>query len=139
MPMYQYACDTCGLDFERAQSFHDDPLTECPECGGPVRRVIAPVGIIFKGSGWYITDSRRQIGTTARKGDKAEDNGSESEVKTAAKKKAVASGGTDSGAAPSPGNGSDGAGASAEQESSAGQESKAKSTTASPAGAKAGA
>ena len=58
MPTYSYHCDTCGHDFEAVQRFADDPLTECPQCGAPIRRVIQPVGVVFKGSGWYITDSR---------------------------------------------------------------------------------
>lgn len=61
MPVYEYVCDACGFTFERIQSFNDDPVTECPSCKGTVRRVISPVGVIFKGSGWYITDNRRQI------------------------------------------------------------------------------
>jgi putative FmdB family regulatory protein len=58
MPTYSYLCDTCGHDFEAVQRFADDPLTECPECGSRIRRVIQPVGVVFKGSGWYITDNR---------------------------------------------------------------------------------
>jgi putative FmdB family regulatory protein len=58
MPTYSYHCDTCGHDFEAVQRFADEPLTECPACGSPIRRVIQPVGVVFKGSGWYITDSR---------------------------------------------------------------------------------
>jgi putative FmdB family regulatory protein len=58
MPTYSYHCDTCGHDFEAVQRFADDALTECPQCGSPIRRVIQPVGVVFKGSGWYITDSR---------------------------------------------------------------------------------
>ncbi len=58
MPTYTYQCDSCGHGFEAVQRFADDPLTECPECGSPIRRVIQPVGVVFKGSGWYITDSR---------------------------------------------------------------------------------
>ena len=58
MPTYSYLCDSCGHDFETVQRFADDPLTECPECGSQIRRVIQPVGVVFKGSGWYITDSR---------------------------------------------------------------------------------
>ncbi|MFV9505075.1 MAG: FmdB family zinc ribbon protein [Oscillochloridaceae bacterium umkhey_bin13] len=59
MPTYVYACDGCGKQFEQFQSFKDEPLTVCP-CGqsGKVRRVIQPAGIVFKGSGWYINDSR---------------------------------------------------------------------------------
>ncbi|CAN5813462.1 zinc ribbon domain-containing protein [soil metagenome] len=59
MPIYDYACEKCGHRFEARQRFADDPLTMCPECQGPIRRVIHPSGIIFKGSGWYITDSRK--------------------------------------------------------------------------------
>ena len=58
MPTYTYQCDSCGHGFETVQRFADDPLTECLECGAPIRRVIQPVGVVFKGSGWYITDSR---------------------------------------------------------------------------------
>ena len=59
MPTYVYACDTCGAQFEQFQSFKDEPLRTCPSCSGAVRRVFQPVGIVFKGSGWYITDSRK--------------------------------------------------------------------------------
>ena len=58
MPTYSYLCDSCGHDFEAVQRFADDALTECPECGSRIRRVIQPVGVVFKGSGWYINDSR---------------------------------------------------------------------------------
>jgi putative FmdB family regulatory protein len=58
MPTYSYHCDSCGHDFDAVQRFADDPLTECPQCCSPIRRVIQPVGVVFKGSGWYITDSR---------------------------------------------------------------------------------
>ncbi len=59
MPTYVYACDACGKRFEQFQSFKDEPLSVC-HCGveGKVRRVIQPAGIVFKGSGWYITDSK---------------------------------------------------------------------------------
>ena len=59
MPIYLYECDSCGVRFERMQRMSDDPLTDCPECEGHVHRVIQPVGIIFKGSGFYITDNRQ--------------------------------------------------------------------------------
>lgn len=59
MPTYSYHCDTGDHDFEIVQRFSDDALTVCPECGGSVRRVIQPVGVVFKGSGWYINDSRK--------------------------------------------------------------------------------
>lgn len=59
MPTYVYACDACGAQFEQFQSFKDEPLRACPSCDSGVRRVFQPVGIVFKGSGWYITDSRK--------------------------------------------------------------------------------
>lgn len=59
MPIYEYACTECGHRFEKRQKFSDEPVSECPECGSQVRRVLHPAGIIFKGSGWYITDSRK--------------------------------------------------------------------------------
>ena len=58
MPTYEYRCDSCEKNFDVVQSFHDDPLTSCPTCGSPVRKVFGNVGIVFKGSGFYKTDSR---------------------------------------------------------------------------------
>ena len=68
MPVYEYECESCGLRFERVQSFSDPPLQTCPECEGTVHRVIQPVGIIFKGSGFYITDNRSKSGTGEENG-----------------------------------------------------------------------
>lgn len=59
MPTYEYACQSCGRRVEVFQRFADDPLTACEECGGPLRKVFHPAGIMFKGSGFYATDSRR--------------------------------------------------------------------------------
>lgn len=58
MPTYQYACTACGHRFEAVQAFADATLTECPECTGRLRKVFSAVGIVFKGSGFYRTDSR---------------------------------------------------------------------------------
>lgn len=58
MPTYTYACTACGHRFDAVQSIKDDPLAECPECAGALRRVIGAVGVSFKGSGFYRTDSR---------------------------------------------------------------------------------
>ncbi len=60
MPLYAYQCRTCGHEFETRQSFHDAPLTDCPNCQtqNTVFRVIQAAGVVFKGSGWYITDSK---------------------------------------------------------------------------------
>jgi putative FmdB family regulatory protein len=58
VPTYQYACTECGHAFEQFQSFSDDALTECPECSGRLRKLYNAVGVVFKGSGFYRTDSR---------------------------------------------------------------------------------
>jgi putative FmdB family regulatory protein len=74
VPLYDYQCDHCGHRFEVRQGINEDPLTICPQCEGSIRRVIHPVGIVFKGSGFYITDNRRQSSTSsaAAGGDKKE-------------------------------------------------------------------
>ena len=64
MPTYQYRCTECGHAFEQFQSFTDDALTVCPECSGRLRKVFNAVGVVFKGSGFYRTDSRAK-GTPA--------------------------------------------------------------------------
>jgi putative FmdB family regulatory protein len=58
VPTYQYVCTECGHTLEAVQSFSDGPLTECPDCGGRLRKVFSAVGVVFKGSGFYRTDSR---------------------------------------------------------------------------------
>lgn len=58
MPLYVYKCKNCEHQFEVRQRFSDDPLTDCPTCTGEVYRVISPVGVVFKGSGFYVTDTR---------------------------------------------------------------------------------
>ena len=63
MPLYEYECKQCGVRFERLQKMADAPLTDCPECGGSVYRVIQPVGVIFKGSGFYVTDNKGRSST----------------------------------------------------------------------------
>ena len=63
MPTYEYKCDECGIVFERFQHFSADPLKTCPECGGGVHRVIHPVGVIFKGKGFYVTDNKGKSST----------------------------------------------------------------------------
>ena len=63
MPTYQYACTECGHAFEQFQSFTDDALTECPECRGRLRKLFNAVGVVFKGSGFYRTDSRATNGS----------------------------------------------------------------------------
>jgi putative FmdB family regulatory protein len=74
MPIYVYECTNCGIHFEQNQRITDDPTQVCPECDGEVRRVIQPVGVIFKGSGFYVTDNRRISGGSGRKGKSASDS-----------------------------------------------------------------
>lgn len=69
MPTYEYACKSCGHHLEVVQSFKDSALTECPNCGGPLRKVFGNIGITFKGSGFYKTDSRSDRKTAAAKPD----------------------------------------------------------------------
>jgi putative FmdB family regulatory protein len=64
MPTYEYRCEDCGETVEVVQSFTDAPLTTCTVCGGRLRKVFAPVGIVFKGSGFYKTDSRTSSSRT---------------------------------------------------------------------------
>jgi len=83
MPIYHYRCDACGHEFQRKQRMTDEPERVCPECEGQVRRIIQPVGVIFKGSGFYITDNRQVSSPTLtppKEGGKAkeESNGGES-------------------------------------------------------------
>jgi putative FmdB family regulatory protein len=65
MPTYEYQCDECGVTFERFQHFSEEPLKTCPECNGPVHRILHPVGIIFKGSGFYVTDNRKDSSSSS--------------------------------------------------------------------------
>lgn len=58
MPIYEYACTACGERTEAKQSFDDPPLEDCPQCGGKLRKLFSPVGIVFKGSGFYSTDAK---------------------------------------------------------------------------------
>src|SRR5262245_29893690 len=76
MPTYEYACQSCGRHVEVFQKFSEDPLTTCEACGGPLRKVFHPAGILFKGSGFYATDSRRSASKAG--GDSKKDSSSKS-------------------------------------------------------------
>jgi putative FmdB family regulatory protein len=74
VPVYEYACTECGEQLEVRQSFTDAPLTVCPTCAGRLRKVLSPVGVVFKGSGFYRTDSRAAAaGANGSGGDKGSD------------------------------------------------------------------
>ena len=75
MPTYQYRCTACDHRFEAVQSFSDASLTSCPACSGALRKVFSSVGIVFKGSGFYRTDSRAGSGSTVAGGEPAAKNG----------------------------------------------------------------
>jgi putative FmdB family regulatory protein len=72
MPTYEYACTECGAHIEVVQSMSDAPLTACAVCGGKLRKVFSPIGIVFKGSGFYRTDSRGKPAKAGDKGDKGD-------------------------------------------------------------------
>ena len=117
MPTYQYACTACDEELEVVQKFTDDPLSVCDACGGRLRKVYSPVGIVFKGSGFYRTDSRN--------GSKAKDkqaNGSGSGDGSPGKSDAAASGSGSS--ADKPGSGEAKPAKKAEKASSSGSGSK---------------
>jgi putative FmdB family regulatory protein len=105
VPTYQYACTACGHQLEAVQSFADEPLTECPACEGRLRKLFSSVGIVFKGSGFYRTDSRSsgpgsadKSGSDSGTGDKAaaaSNDGKPSTTSTGS-----ASGGSGDGSAP---------------------------------------
>ncbi|GIF49773.1 hypothetical protein Afe04nite_43120 [Asanoa ferruginea] len=84
VPTYQYACTECGHQLEAVQSFKDEPLSVCPECEGRLRKVFNSVGIVFKGSGFYRTDSRNGVngGDTKVKSESKSDGKSESKTET---------------------------------------------------------
>ena len=92
MPIYTYRCENCGVQFEKTQKFSDAPLTRCPECNKKsLRKVYTPVGIVFKGSGFYATDNRSPSGTrsysehspaTEKKSTESESTASPNEKKT---------------------------------------------------------
>ena len=72
MPTYEYACVACGHEFEAFQSFSESALTECPECKGELRKVYSNVGVVFKGSGFYKTDSRSSKSSNPTKSSSSE-------------------------------------------------------------------
>jgi putative FmdB family regulatory protein len=84
MPIYEYECSNCGTRFDKMQPITSDPVKVCPNCGAEqVRRIIQPVGVIFKGSGWYINDNRKSSSdgpAPATKSDAGGDKPSEGKV-----------------------------------------------------------
>lgn len=100
MPTYDYVCETCGNRFEEWQKMTDEPTAICPACGGPVHRVIYPVGLVFKGGGFYKTDNRAASATESSAGKPAESGTKETATATsngASESKAAASTSNDPG------------------------------------------
>ena len=108
MPTYEYACTKCGQHVEVFQRLSEPSLTECGVCGGPLRKVFHPVGIVFKGSGFYATDSRRKPKTSSsggKEGGGKESGGKEGKEDGGGKEGSSASSpssSSDTGSAPSP-------------------------------------
>jgi putative FmdB family regulatory protein len=105
VPTYQYACTNCGEQLEKVQKFSDDPLTECPVCEGRLRKVFSPVGIVFKGSGFYRTDSRSGPVAGGKDGASkdgaSKDSGSKDKAESGSKSESSASNGSDKSSAKS--------------------------------------
>jgi putative FmdB family regulatory protein len=95
MPTYQYRCTECGEDLEAVQKFSDAPLTTCPTCGGRLRKVFNAVGVVFKGSGFYRTDSRSGSANGDGSDSKSADKKANTETKSD-EKKPVSTGATGS-------------------------------------------
>ena len=87
MPTYEYACTACGHRLEAVQTFTDDPLTECPECGAALRKVYGAVGIVLKGSGFYKTDSRAASGSNGSREKSADTHSGDSAAGDSSTKK----------------------------------------------------
>lgn len=96
MPTYQYACTACGHQLEAVQSFSDPALTDCPVCEGRLRKLFSSVGIVFKGSGFYRTDSRNGNGSTPANG-KSSKEGSSSDSGSTSSSASSSSGSNSSG------------------------------------------
>jgi putative FmdB family regulatory protein len=90
VPTYQYACTACGHRFDAVQSFSDSALSECPECGGKLRKLFGSVGVVFKGSGFYRTDSRNGSTASSPAAASSSDGKSESKSETKTESKPAA-------------------------------------------------
>ncbi len=86
MPTYEYLCKSCGHLFEIVRSMRDDPLTECPQCGGELRKVFAPPAIAFKGSGFYATDHGKKSKKPGEKGESGEKKSDDTAARTSESK-----------------------------------------------------
>ncbi len=95
MPTYEYVCRSCNTHLEVVQRFHDAPLSECPTCTGALRKVFGSIGIAFKGSGFYKTDSRKSSKKAVGASSKSAEGGSDTGKGSASSGGAESSGGSD--------------------------------------------
>jgi putative FmdB family regulatory protein len=95
MPLYEYECRKCKHRFEKIQKFSDRPEKKCPQCGGPLEKVISAAAVQFKGTGWYVTDYAKKSGTSGGVS-KSEGHSEKSETKSETKPKAESSQKTES-------------------------------------------
>ncbi|WP_354642000.1 FmdB family zinc ribbon protein [Kitasatospora camelliae] len=98
MPTYQYQCTECGNGLEAVQKFTDDALTTCPDCQGKLRKVFSAVGVVFKGSGFYRTDSRSSSSSSVGAG--ASSGGSSSSTSSSSSSSTASSSGSSGSSAP---------------------------------------
>src|SRR5579884_3346270 len=111
MPTYEYACKSCGEHLEIVQSFKDEALTVCPKCGGDLRKVFGSIGITFKGSGFYKTDSRpRKTEGSSSESSGSKKTGSDSSSGSGTSGSGSSSGSGTSGSGSSSGSGTSGSG-----------------------------
>jgi putative FmdB family regulatory protein len=141
MPTYAYRCTNpeCAHTFDVVQAFTDDAITECPECGQPVRKVFSPVGVVFKGSGFYRNDSRGKTGSSEKADAKASSDSSSSggEKSSSSEKSSGSSDSGSSSAASSSSTSSSGGSSSGSSTSSSSSSSSGSSSGSSSSGAKA--
>ncbi len=134
MPTYEYACTSCGHRLEAVQSFTDDPLTECPECGSALRKVYGAVGIVLKGSGFYKTDSRAASagnGSGKKTADSSSGESSSSDRGDSSSSDGGGSAGSDSSSKKEPASDKGSSGAGTSEKSSSGKDTAPASSTAS--------
>jgi putative FmdB family regulatory protein len=113
MPTYEYACPSCGTHVEVYQRFSESPLTVCSVCGGPLRKVFHPAGILFKGSGFYATDSRASRSRSSGDGESL--SSSSSSAKDGKPEKAATGAKSEGGSAKDPSGGASGSGGQKEK------------------------
>lgn len=138
MPTYQYTCRECGEQVEVVQKFTDDALTVCPACGGVLRKVFSPVGIVFKGSGFYRTDSRKGSSSDIPAAKDKEPSGAKSgDSKSGASKDSGSSGsGSSDSSSSSSGSGSGSSGSGSSGSSGSGSSDSSSSSSSAKNGSK---